>query len=155
MRMGLTSRTGRCVVASVLGITILFPAKAWAQALEYSLTSATLKMVGVLAVVLAVFLGLVFILKKISPLFGRGAVFGREIELLTQYPLGSKKVLTVVRVGEKLLLLGVTEKNINLLTEIKDPDQIRRLINKESGPAQGFGRILKKAGKKLKEGADR
>ena len=156
MRTGLTSRIGRRVVAPALGIIFLFPTGARAQALEYSLTSATLKMVGVLAVVLAVLFGLVFLLKKLSPMFGRRAAAGQEMELLAQYPLGPKKVLAVVRIGERVLLLGVTDTNINLLTEIQDPDLVRRLINKETGPIQqGFGRMLKRAGKGLKEGTDR
>ncbi len=142
-------KLGPAVLA--VGLAVLFPAPAMAQALEYSLTSATLKMVGVLALVLALLLGLVFLLKKVSPLFGRRAAVGREMDLLAQYPLGPKRFLAVVRVGEQLLLLGVTEANVNLLTEIKDPDVVRRLLDGEAGSGQGFKTLLKKAGQGLKK----
>lgn len=127
------------------------PVRAQTQAVEFNLTSATLKMVGVLALVLAVLLGLAYLLKKFSPRFGRGGVVGREMDLVAQYPLGPKKILAVVRVGQRLLLLGVTEASINLLTEIDDPELIARLQTPGPGSVQGFKSLLKKAGQGLKE----
>ena len=137
-------RSGRGAAWAVLGAVL-------AQAAEFNLTSATLKMVGVLALVLAVLLGLVYLLKKVSPRFGRSGVVGREMDLVAQYPLGPKKTLAVVRVGQRLLLLGVTEASINLLTEIDDPDLISRLRGPEAVSAQGFRKLLKKAGQGLRE----
>jgi flagellar protein FliO/FliZ len=145
-------RIGPGVAALALGAVLLVPAPARAQALEYSFTSAALKMAGVLALVLGVLLGLVYLLKKISPRFNRGAVAGQEMDLVAQYPLGPKKTLAVVRVGERFLLLGVTEENINLLTEIDDPALMERLTREDKTPIRGFGDILDKV-KGRKEGA--
>ncbi len=153
MRTRLFSSGGSLILSLAMGAVILYPGRAWAQAMEYSLTSAALKMAGVLALVLAVLLGLVYLLKKFSPKFGRGALAGREMDLLAQYRLGPKKTLAVVRVGKRLLLLGVTEASINLLTEIEDEEMIQRLSRGETGAVQGFGRILKRA-KGGDEGAD-
>ena len=142
--------------AAALCAALLRPGPAWAQAAaEYSLTSAAIKMVGVLVLVLGLLMGLLYLMRKLSPRLSRRTAAGREMDLLAQYPLGPKKILAVVRVGGQLLLLGVTETNINLLTEITDPEIKDRLIRQEAEPGQGFGSILKKAGQRFKEGPEK
>jgi len=50
------------------------------------------------------------------------------IRILSTVTLGTNKFLQIVDVGGKMFLLGVTDNNINLLTEIKDKDEIDRII---------------------------
>jgi flagellar biogenesis protein FliO len=80
-----------------------------------------------LLVAMAVVLGLMFLAAralrgKTGPL---GARRGRvaPIEVLARQGLGRQASVTLVRSGGKVLLLGVTEASINLLTEV-DPDLV-------------------------------
>jgi len=63
------------------------------------------------------------------------------IQVLSVSPLGPGKTLHVVDMAGKVFLLGVSENNINLLTEIKDKDEIDRirLLSSRSAPASGKG----------------
>lgn len=63
------------------------------------------------------------------------------IQVLSVSPLGPGKTLHVVDMAGKVFLLGVSENNINLLTEIKDKDEIDRirLMSSRSAPVSGRG----------------
>lgn len=43
----------------------------------------------------------------------------RAIELLAQLPLGPRERVTAVRVGQRVLVLGVTAQQVNLLAELE------------------------------------
>lgn len=51
---------------------------------------------------------------------------GDEAYLLSSQSLGPGKWIQVVYVGGKYLILGVTNENISLLTELTDPKEIER-----------------------------
>lgn len=53
-----------------------------------------------------------------------------NISILDQYSMGMNKGLFIVEIAEKVLVLGVTDHNINVLYEISDRDQIERLQEK-------------------------
>jgi len=74
------------------------------------------------------------------------------MRLLGQYPLGPKRILALVKVGSRTLLLGVTEANINLLTEVQDQDLIARLEGPKEGNGAKFGRLLRRARARTGEG---
>lgn len=63
------------------------------------------------------------------------------VQVLSVVPLGPGKTLHVVDMAGKVFLLGVCDNNINLLTEIKDRDEIDRirLLSSRSTPLQGKG----------------
>jgi len=46
---------------------------------------------------------------------------GRHVELLERLPLGPKQSLAVVRFGNKVLLLGLSDGGIHLLQETGEP----------------------------------
>lgn len=108
----------------------------------YSLTGAALKMVGVLALVLGILGVALYVIRRISPTAGRLAGARGEFTLLAQYQLGPKKMMALVKVGQQALLLGVTDSNINLLTEIDDPELIDRLEGPEIRAGNGFSSVL-------------
>ncbi len=55
-------------------------------------------------------------------------VFGREaIKVLSVVPLGQNKYLDVIDLAGKVMVIGVSENSINLITEITDRDQIDRI----------------------------
>ncbi len=67
-------------------------------------------------------------------------VSGQEaIQILSTVSLGTNKFVQIVDVAGKVFLLGVSDSNINLLTEIKDREDIDRirLLSSRSTPVQG------------------
>jgi len=63
------------------------------------------------------------------------------VQVLSVVPLGQGKTLHVVDMAGKVYLLGVSDNNINLLTEVKDRDEIDRirLLSSTSSSLQGKG----------------
>ncbi|MDK2921809.1 MAG: flagellar protein FliO/FliZ [Desulfonauticus sp.] len=107
-------------------------ANATLAAPSMSLGLIGLKMAGALFFLLAlIFLGF-YLLKK----FGYKGLSRRntkELEILSQMGLGPKKSLLVVRFLNKKLLLGVTETQVNLLSEVEaDREQnFQQLLEEE------------------------
>jgi len=70
-----------------------------------------------------------------------GAVGGRRMVLVETLPLGPNRLLCLVRVDDRFLLLGVSEKSVNVLREfdeLPEPEQ-----GKESYTAI-FSQLLKR-----------
>lgn len=67
-------------------------------------------------------------------------VSGQEaIQILSTVSLGTNKFVQIIDVAGKVFLLGVSDSSINLLTEIKDREDIDRirLLSSRSTPVQG------------------
>jgi flagellar biogenesis protein FliO len=93
-------------------------------------------------------------------------VLGRDVvQVLSIVPLGQNKFLQVVELAGRVLVLGVSENSITLITEVKDRDEIDRirLQSSKSTPIQPggfqeyisrhFGRFLKRdRGKRMVRG---
>ncbi len=80
------------------------------------------RVVSTLLVVIALIIATVYILKKkygIRTGLGRSSKF---IQVIDQAPMGVKKSVFLVKVPGKHLLLGVTNDNIGLITEIAIED---------------------------------
>ena len=63
------------------------------------------------------------------------------IKVLATYPLAANRIIQVVDIGGQVLVLGVSDSSINLITELKDReaiDQIRLVSSKEHGEAGTF-----------------
>jgi flagellar biogenesis protein FliO len=74
---------------------------------------------------------------------------GREvIKILSIVPVGQNKYLQVVDLAGRIMVIGVSDSNINLITEIKDKDEIDRirLLSSKSTPVQpgGFQEYISK-----------
>jgi len=111
---------------------------------DYDLTAATLKMFGVLGLILGLLVGAVWLLRRFMSRTGSLPLAGGELAVLAQYPLGPKKVLALVRVADQVLLLGVTEANINLLSRIEDEAFLARLKRPNPGRPNDFRSLLKR-----------
>lgn len=85
--------------------------------------------------------GLLLFVKKYS--FKRGGNALQNIKVLSNQMIMPKKFLSVVKVKDKLLILGVCENSINLLKEIDaDESDFTNEINANSN--QGFADLFKK-----------
>ncbi|MDI6785741.1 MAG: flagellar biosynthetic protein FliO [bacterium] len=120
---------------------------------EYSLGKYIFKTIFALGIIgLAIFLVIRLFVKTPKNIMGRDQ--RGVINLLGSTALAPNKYLQLIEVAQKVLLLGVTENNISILTEIKDKEQIdliktyqSKALGKEGFP---FGFYLNKMLKKLK-----
>ena len=85
--------------------------------------------------------GLLLFVKKYS--FKRGSGSLTDIKVLSNQIIMPKKFLSVVKVKDKLLILGISETGITLLKEI-DADESYSNNASEINYNQGFSDILKK-----------
>ncbi len=98
------------------------------------LTTAALKMVFSLALVLAVVWMLYRWARRMLP---AGAIGndGRLVKVLASHHLGVKKSIMVVQVPGSVLVLGIGAEQVNLLSRIDDPDLIAGLAKVEDPAA--------------------
>jgi len=75
------------------------------------------------------------------------------IKVLATFPLAANRIIQIVDIGGKVLVLGVTDSNINLITTIEDKeviDNIKLYYSKEKAEKTGFkDQFLKLLGGKV------
>ncbi len=75
-----------------------------------------------------------------------------NLEVMESIHIAPKKMVTLLRVGEKSVLVGSTEGSMSLLSELDHAATAKLLQNIEVEPAQdNFGQFLKAAVDKVKE----
>jgi flagellar protein FliO/FliZ len=84
--------------------------------------------------------GLLVLVKKYS--FKRGGKALLDIKVINNQMIMPKKFLSVVKVKDKLLILGVSETNITLLKEI-NADETDFINYTDANSNQGFAEIFK------------
>ncbi len=88
--------------------------------------TTAIKMFSALLLVLGIFMGAIYLLRRVMK--RDVAVPGRKlIRIIDRTYIGVKKSVTLVEVSGKVLVLGVTNDRISLLTQIEDPDSIEKL----------------------------
>lgn len=110
---------------------------------QTSVMSLIIRFVFIIALLLGGFyLFYHFVTKKTGFMsVGRGAV-----DILSAVPVGPNKYIQIVDIAGKIMVLGVTDSNINLITEVIDKDEKDR-IRLESSKAMpisdgGFGKYF-------------
>lgn len=80
-----------------------------------------------LAVVLALIAGLGLVVKKYMPakrmLTGAGV-----LDIVARLPMSGKQSLVLVRMGRRLVLVGVSPEQISSLSVVEDPDQVAAIV---------------------------
>ncbi len=102
------------------------------DAKEISWDWQILKTTIVLIIMILIFLGIwkVYLFKKKIPVRT-----SQVLQLLYEYPMANGKIMQIVQLNNKLLLLGLSEAGIQLITEINDKnsiDQIKLDCEKEN-----------------------
>ncbi len=105
------------------------------------------KTVSTLLIVIALIVATVYVIKK---KFGVSTNFGRSrrlIQIVDHTPIGVKKSLFLVKVPGKHLVLGVTNDNIGLITDIANEDIVdnKSAIGGDSVNKKEFLDIIKKS----------
>lgn len=110
--------------------------------------TAGLKMIASLGLVLAVILGLLYGIRRLTrqPM---GRPGGKRIEVLESHFLGVKKTISLVRVPGKVLVLGISGDRINLLDAL-DADTFDQQT--PPGESKSFGPLLSDRLKQLGNG---
>ncbi|MBI4925544.1 MAG: flagellar biosynthetic protein FliO [Bdellovibrio sp.] len=80
------------------------------------------------------------LIKKIASPLGLGLGLGNEkwIEVVANHYLGPKKSILVVRIAGKLLVLGVSQESIQLISQLNDMEYNEQVLQ-ESEPKMGLG----------------
>ena len=140
-------------------LALLSPVPAWAQSSPtgepVSFGWALLQMLAALALVLGIMLLLYWLLRRLNPRQILGAQTG-TLKLWGRLNLGSRKSLVLVEVGRKMLVLGLGDKELCLLREIDNSEEIaelkdnsgfgpgRRATGRDGDKMAGFLNILKR-----------
>lgn len=109
------------------------------------LFSASIKMICALSFILAGILLTLYLLKKFFP--GMNKIFGKDklIKVIASDYLGIKKSIVLVDVAGEVLVVGVSNNNISLLSKIDNKDVLAR-FNKDEKEKKTFSRSLSKEG---------
>ena len=94
------------------------------------------KMLTTLAIVIAIMIGVMVLLKKYFYRSPASVGGNAMIHPLCSYPLGPKNSILLVEILGQVLLLGVSDHQMSLLTTITDPGSLERLKN--NGNQGGF-----------------
>ncbi len=89
-----------------------------------------------LIVSLIIIAGLAYLTMKILRRNIKVLSRGANINVLDQYSFSLNKGIFITEIAGRVYVLGVTEHNINLLTEITDPDVIAEIVNRAREKAE-------------------
>lgn len=76
-----------------------------------------------LIVLLIFFLG--FFLKKLYPALSVPSDYGIEMKIYRKLQIQPRKSIYLIKVLNKILVIGVSENSMNVLAEINDPEIVR------------------------------
>ena len=94
-----------------------------------------------LAILAVIIIGMFFLFRLLVKKRNRIVIDTDMIKVLATYPLASNRLIQVVEIAGKIMILGVTDSNINLITEVEDGeliDKIKLLSSKESTGGGSF-----------------
>jgi flagellar protein FliO/FliZ len=127
-------------------------APASAPLAEMEFTGALVKMVGGLAGVLAILLLLYWLVRRFLP--GQGIPLkSARMRVLGRLGLGQRSQVTMVQVGEKVLVLGVTPGSVTLLDKIDNIQELEEAAESKGASAGGFMDSLRRAVGKEEQGS--
>jgi len=107
-----------------------------------SLTRLGLSLLAIVAIIYAT----VFLMKKLS---GNKIGRGRTIQIIEQTYLAPKKSVCLLKLADRVVLVGITENNISLLTELDCESMPAEYLNKINERPAGFQGFLNDATGKL------
>jgi flagellar biosynthetic protein FliO len=112
--------------------------------------------VGAMTLVLGLIFGLRFALRKLAPAASVGSGQSRLVEVLSRTPVGPKQQVLLLRVADRLLLVGAGSDGMSTLAEITDPEQMADLIGAaERAKANSLSNSFASALRSLRGKADR
>lgn len=109
------------------------------------------KMVSALLIVVVLVYGALWLLKRMMGRRYTGKGGSGGLEVLQSTHVGPHKQISLVRVGKRSVLVGVTDNQISTLTELS-PEETKDIIETvaETNPSASFSHMLSSATGKLK-----
>jgi flagellar protein FliO/FliZ len=107
-----------------------------------SLTRLGLSLLAIIAIIYIT----IFLMRKVS---GNRVGRGRTIQIIEQTYLAPKKSVCLLRLADRVVLVGITDNSINLLTELDCESIPREYLDKLTQPPAGFPGALNDAIGKL------
>ncbi|MFH2037152.1 MAG: flagellar biosynthetic protein FliO [Candidatus Zixiibacteriota bacterium] len=116
-----------------------------------SMTSALVKLLGALTVVIIGIYGFLLMLRKMMGRKFSGSKKNRLLEVIETTYVAPKKSVSLVRFADRTVLIGVAENNISVLAEINSEETSKIMARTEvDTPSKaGFSSILNEARGKL------
>lgn len=112
-------------------------------------TGAMRMIVSLFAVLAFIAVG-VFLLKKLTPYRGLTANAKNSIQVLSRVPLGQKSSICLVKIADEVLIVGLTNTNMSLLSKMSADDYYQKQDAEvhEASPEykRSFRKILDKIG---------
>ncbi|MBM3324479.1 MAG: flagellar biosynthetic protein FliO [Calditrichaeota bacterium] len=104
-----------------------------------------LKMIAVLLGVLGLILLLAYLARRLGLARYRSHPDGSGVEILGIRSLGPRRQVVILRVGDGILLVGATDRNLTPLMEIRDPAESEKILKGfEKTLPSSFRGILRK-----------
>jgi flagellar protein FliO/FliZ len=137
---------------ALAGLAVCAPGPAFAQDEAPGLpnvdfSSALLEMLFSLGLVLGILLVVLWLVRRYLPTTA-GGMGGGAMRLLGKLSLGPRKYLALVEVADEVLLLGVSNDGINLLSKVENQEALSGLRAPVEPP---FKSLFKKARAKAEE----
>jgi flagellar biogenesis protein FliO len=99
-----------------------------------------MQLIIALAVIVVIIIGVIWLMRIL--LFRKGVLKPEVLRILGQTHLSPKQSIFLVEMPGRILIIGATQNNISLLTEVKDNETIETI--KERIPNGTFASMLKK-----------
>lgn len=116
-----------------------------------SVGAAVVKMISALALVVVALYGGLYLLRRLMGRRHGGNLGIDALEVLQTTYVGQHKAISLVKVGKRSVLVGVTDNQISTLTELDAEETDEILEQTASSPANdSFTRVLSGAAEKLK-----
>ena len=113
---------------------------------------AIVKMLCALAVVIVVLYGGLYLLKRMMTNRRFAASQDAALEVMESAYVGPKKMVSLVRVGKKAVLIGVTDQQISMLTELTPEETTTMLAQApKAKTSESFGQLFKRTTEKFRE----
>ena len=84
-----------------------------------SMLGATVRMIASLLGIMSLIAGGVFLLKKFSPYRGLGSGGKYQMTVMSKVSLGPKRYICLVKISDEILVIGITNTNISLLSKMR------------------------------------
>ena len=116
-----------------------------------SVIGAMVKMISALALVIALVYGALYMLRRLMGRRLKGSGGTASLEVLETTFVGPHKAISLVRIGQRSVLVGVTDQQITTLTEL-DVEETREILGTsvQATGAEGFSGALSSAMERLK-----
>lgn len=124
---------------------------------DYGWWEVTKMLFWVVVVTLGIY-GTAKLVKRYVPA-ARNIFGGAALKVVGRMHLSPKQSIIVVKVGRRMVVVGVTPTEMRALTEITDPEEVAEMDRDIAGPAKGattreFGQELKEASKEYESGQE-